>query len=75
MLKQINYQLNSDELAIIRRAIAHDKRAEVRHRATAIHLLHQGKKPQETADLLAVTLGSIYKWHHRWRTQGLDVPS
>jgi transposase len=72
MPKQINYQLNADELATIRRAIARDKRAEVRHRATAIHLLHQGKKPQEVADTLAVTLGSIYKWHHRWRSQGLE---
>ena len=72
MPKQIDYQLNTDELSTIRRAIVRDKRAEVRHRATAIHLLHQGKKPQETAELLAVTLGSVYKWHQRWRTQGLD---
>ena len=72
MPKQINYQLNADDLATIRRAIARDKRAEVRQRATAIHLLHQGKKPQEVADTLAVTMGSIYKWHQRWRTQGLE---
>lgn len=72
MPKQINYELNEDELSRIRRAIVRDKRAEVRHRATAIHLLHQGRKPQEVAEMLAVTLGSIYKWHQRWRTQGLD---
>jgi transposase len=72
MPKQINYQLNADELATIRRAIVRDKRAEVRHRATAIHLLHQGHKPHEVAETLAVTLGSIYKWHQRWRTQGVE---
>jgi transposase len=72
MPKQINYQLDADELATIRHAIAHDKRAEVRHRATAIHLLHQGQKPQAVAEMLVVTLSSVYKWHHRWRMQGLD---
>lgn len=72
MPKQINYQLNADELTTIRRAIARDKRAEVRQRATAIHLLHLGKKPQAVAETLAVTLGSVYKWHQRWRTQGLE---
>jgi transposase len=72
MPKQIKYQLNAEELAIIQRAIAREKRAEVRHRATAIHLLHQGKKPQEVAETLAVTMGSVYKWHQRWRTQGLE---
>lgn len=72
MPKQINYQLNADELTTIRRAIVRDKRAEVRHRAAAIHLLHLGKKPPEVAETLAVTLGSIYKWHQRWRRQGLE---
>jgi putative transposase len=30
-------------------------------------------KPQAVADTLAVTLGSIYKWHARWREGGLDA--
>ena len=73
MPKQLNYTLTADELKIVRRAIARDKRPEVRHRATALHMLHQGMKPQAVADTLAVSLGSIYKWHARWREGGLDT--
>lgn len=73
MPKQLHYQLAGEELAIVRQAIARDKRPEVRHRATALQLLHQGMKPQEVADTLAVTLGSIYKWHARWREGGLEA--
>jgi len=71
MPKQLNYTLTADELKIVRRAIARDKRPEVRHRATALHLLHQGMKPAVVADTLAVSLGSVYKWHARWREGGL----
>lgn len=73
MPKQINYQLNEEQVAVVRQAMKHDKRAEVRHRATAIQLLHQGMKPQAVADTLAVSLGSIHKWHARWREGGLDA--
>ena len=73
MPKQLNYTLTEDELPMVRKAIASDKRPEVRHRATALHMLHQGMKPQEVADILAVSLGSIYKWHARWRKGGLDA--
>jgi transposase len=73
MPKQINYQLTEEQLAVVRQAMKHDKRAEVRHRATALHLLHQGMKPQAVADTLAVSLGSIHKWHARWRAGGLDA--
>lgn len=73
MPKQIEYRLTEDELSIVRRAIAKDKRPEVRHRAMALQLLHQGMKPQVVADMLAVSLGSIYKWHARWRAGGLEA--
>jgi transposase len=72
MPKKIEYTLNANELAVVRRAIVQDKRPEVRHRATALHRLHQGRTPTEVAEALAVTLGSIYKWHARWRSVGLD---
>lgn len=73
MPKQINYQLDAEQLAVVRQAMKHDKRVEVRHRATALHLLHHGMKPQAVADTLAVSLGSIHKWHARWRQGGLDA--
>ncbi len=72
MPKQINYQLSAEELIQIQRAIAREQRVNVRQRAAAIHLLHQGKKPEEIASTLAVSVGSIYKWHRRWRKRGLD---
>ena len=73
MPKQLNYELTAAELTIVRQAIAKDKRAEGRHRALALQLLHQGLKPQAVADTLAVSLGSIYKWHRRWLEGGLDA--
>jgi transposase len=39
----------------------------------ALQLLHQGMKPQTVAEMLVVSLGSIYKWHARWREGGLDA--
>jgi transposase len=73
MPKRLNYTLTADELLIVRRAIGHDKRPEIRQRATALHMLHQGVKPEDIAETLAVSLGSIYKWHARWREGGLDA--
>jgi transposase len=73
MPKRLNYTLTEDELTMVRQAISSDKRPAVRHRATALHLLHQGMKPQEVADTVAVSPGSIYKWHARWREGGLDA--
>ena len=73
MPKQLNYTLTEDKLLIVRQAIARDKRPEVRHRATALHMLHQEMRPEEVAETLAVSLGSIYKWHARWREGGLDA--
>jgi transposase len=45
----------------------------VRHRAMGLQLLHQGMKHQAVADMLAVSVGSIYNWHARWREGGLDA--
>ena len=73
MPKQINYQLSEAQLTVVRCAMKRDKRAEIRQRATALYLLHQGMKPQAVADTLAVSLGSIHKWHARWRQGGLDA--
>lgn len=73
MPKQINYQLTDEDLSRVRQAIARDKRAEVRHRAMALQLLHQGMSPADVADTLAVSPGSIYKWHARWRSGGVDA--
>lgn len=73
MPKKLNYTLTREQLAVVRQAIARDKRPEVQRRATALHMLHQGMTPQEVADTLVATLGSIYNWHARWREGGLEA--
>jgi transposase len=70
MAKQ--YKLNNNELAQIEQAMRRDKRTEVRQRATAIHMLHSGEKPGKVAELMAVGIATIYNWHRRWQTEGLE---
>lgn len=67
----INYTLTEEELDQIQSVMRHSSKAEVRQRATAIHLLHCGQSPQEVSELMAVSQGSIYNWHKRWREEGL----
>lgn len=71
MPKRLNYQLNESELQQIEQAIKTAAEAQVRQRALGIRLLHLGKKPEEVAELLSVTTGTVYNWHGRWREQGL----
>jgi transposase len=67
----INYSLSIDELEQIQWGMHHSTKGEVRQRSTAVHLLHQGHSPQEVATILAVSMGNVYKWHRRWRAEGL----
>jgi transposase len=67
----IEYELNTKELKEIQEGMRYSPKAEVRQRATAIHLLHLGQSPEEVSEMLAVSLGSIYNWHKRWRREGL----
>ena len=71
MPKQLNYQLNEKELKEIEAAQRSGKGPQVRVRATGIHLLHQGKKPAEVAELLNVSPATIYNWHESWRKEGI----
>src|SRR5262249_14787815 len=45
---------------------------EVRQRAIAIRLLHLGQSPEQVGQAVMVTSNTIYAWHKRWRTAGLD---
>ena len=67
----INYKLSEEEIEQIQWGMHHSAKAEVRQRATAIHLLHLGQSPEEVSQLLAVSMGSIYNWHRGWRKEGL----
>ncbi len=72
MPKKIDFKLTEPELKTIKEAIKQDERPEVRRRATAVRMLHLGKKPSAVAELLLVTETTIYNWHGRWRHGGLD---
>ena len=73
MPKLGNYHLEDKDLEIIEHAIRHDKHAEVRQRCIAIRLLHLGHKPSEVAMMQAVSDPTIYGWHKRWLTGGVEA--
>ena len=55
MPKARDYHLSEEDLQAVETAIRHDKRPEVRQRCTAIRLLHLGHKPEEVAEMQAVS--------------------
>jgi putative transposase len=72
MAGRLKYQLKDEELEILEQAIHQDKRPEVRQRATAIRMLHLGNHPSEVAEVMAVSLATVYNWHSRFRGEGLE---
>lgn len=72
MAERIKYQLTDEEVEILEQAIRHDERPEVRQRATAIRMLHLGNHPGQVANVLTVSLPTLYNWHARWREEGLE---
>ena len=72
MSKSLSYRLTDEQHADIEQAMNRAKEPEVRQRATAIRLLHLGHAPGEVAEMMAVSLATIYNWHHRWHEGGLE---
>lgn len=72
MPKQINYTLSDEALKQIERAIRDDPRTEVVRRATAIHALHLGHKPEEVARMVKAGKSTINSWHRQWREAGVE---
>jgi len=72
MPKARDYHLNEQDLQAVEAAIRHDKRPEVRQRCTAIRLLHLGYKPEQVAEMQAVSKPTIYSWIERWREGGVE---
>lgn len=72
MPKRLNFQLSEEQVMQVEQAKRKDKRAEVRQRATAVHLLHQGHEPAEVGKLLSVTEQAIYHWYHRFIQGGIE---
>lgn len=72
MPKARDYHLTEQELADIEAAIRRDKRPEVRQRCTIIRLLHLGHKPEQIAEMQAVSKPTIYGWYDRWVSGGVE---
>jgi transposase len=72
MPKARDYRLTEEELQAVEAAIRRDKRPEVRQRCTAIHLLHLGHKPEQVAEMQAVSFPTVYAWINRWRRGGVE---
>lgn len=72
MPKKIDFTLTKDELAAVRRAVKKDRRPEVRQRSMVVRMLADGQTPAEVADLMSVTVQSIYGWWHRWEAGGIE---
>lgn len=72
MSRLIVFTLNDEQVADIEQAINHAPQPEVRQRAIAIRLLHLGHAPEAVAEMLAVAPSTIWNWHRRYRTQGLN---
>lgn len=71
MPKQISYTLNENELKQIEKAM-NDPRSEVVRRATAIHALHLGHKPESVAQMMNAGKSTISAWQRQWRTEGFE---
>jgi transposase len=71
MSRRVSFTLTQDQLAEIEQAINYSPHPEVRQRAIAIRLLHLGHKPEQVAEMVAITANTIWTWHRRWRTDGI----
>ena len=72
MPKRLIFQLTEEQMTQVEQAKRKDKRAEVRQRATAVHLLHLGHEPATVAHMLSVTVQAIYQWYHRFMRAGIE---
>jgi transposase len=72
MPKARDYHLTEQELTAVETAIHRDKRPEVRQRCTVIRLLHLGHKPEQIAEMQAVSKPTIYSCYTRWRSEGVE---
>lgn len=72
MPKIIDFTLTNEEVKALEVAIKTDKRSGVSRRATAVRLLHFGKKVPEVAESVSASLPSIYSWHARFKADGVE---
>lgn len=69
MPKQIDYTLTEDELEQVSVAMK-SKKVQVARRASVVHSLHLGYKPEEVAKLHQVSVATVYNNFNRFRAEG-----
>jgi len=72
MPKHVDFSLSETELSIIEENLKRSESARSVKRATAVRMLHLGQPPHQVAEVLSVSLPTIYEWFHRFRAEGLD---
>lgn len=71
MPKQNDYTRTEEELAVIGKAMK-SQNANMVKRASMVHNLHQGYKPEEVADIHAVSVATVYNWFNRYQADGIE---
>lgn len=69
MPKQIDYTLTEDELTQITVAMK-SKKVQVSRRASIVHSLHLGYKPEEVAELHQVSRATVHNNFRRFKAEG-----
>lgn len=72
MPKALDFTLSKEDLEQVVEAINHHHRPEVRQRAMGLRLLHEDHEPSEVAELMGVSMPTVYSWHHRFRSTGIE---
>jgi len=71
MPKKVDYTLSREHLSEIRRAMK-SRDAKVAKRASMLYNLHQGYRPDQVAEIHAVSTGTVYNTFNRYQTEGLN---
>ena len=69
MPKQIDYTLTEDELKQVTVAMK-SKKVQVARRASVVHSLHLGYKPEEVSQLHQVGVSTVYNNFNRFKAEG-----
>lgn len=69
--KQNNYSLREEEVEQIQVALKSND-AKVVKRASVVHSLHLGYSPEEIMQVQAISLGTVYNYFNRFKTQKIE---
>lgn len=71
--KKFIKNLNTEDLTLLKDGKKHGKSAAFRDRCHAILLSHKGYEVKQIAEVLDVTIGSVYNWFRAWHKGGFEA--